>query len=264
MRLTRARRQSAPSSEGAPARAIEVRALTGPAGAIVIRDVAMTCESGAMAVVLGPIHAGKTMLLRHIVGLELAEHGEILLDGESFDATGEPDVVVRRMRTRVGVVFQGAALISRLSALENVELPLLEHTNATAAEARDAAHVLLGEVGLSIDPDVTPGQLDRATQRRVAMARALALRPSVLLLDEPTQGLDPHSAAELDDTLERLQHAGGFALVVFSHDVRYAFGRADRLYVMSGGAVIENGTPESVRESENEVVRRLLHRRGVE
>lgn len=241
---------------------LTVQTLTGPAGAPGIFNISMEVERGCTTVVLGPIHSGKTLLMRHLVGLEEASTGTITIDGEAFDARGEPDVVLRRMRARIGVVFQGAALISRLSALDNVELPLLEHTNATAEEATDAAHALLSEAGLAIDPDISPAQLGRAAQRRVALARALALRPPVMLLDEPTQGLDPHAASELDETLERLQSVNGFGLVIFSHDVRYAFGRADRIYVMSNGSVIEQGTPEAVRESNNDVVHRLLNRRG--
>ena len=241
---------------------LEVRHLTGPAGAPGIHDVSIACERGRMTVVLGPIHAGKTLLMRHVVGLEVASRGNITIDGETFSACGESDIVLRRMRTRIGVVFQGAALISRLSALENVELPLLEHTNASADEASDAAAALLAEVGIDHDVDAEPGQLDRATQRRVALARALALRPPVLLLDEPSQGLDAHAAAELDDTLAELQAANGFGTVIFSHDVRYAFGRADKVYVMANGRIIESGTCEEVRSSGNEVVHRLLNRRG--
>jgi phospholipid/cholesterol/gamma-HCH transport system ATP-binding protein len=240
---------------------LDVQSLTGPRRAPAIFDVSITCQRGCTTVVLGPIHAGKTVLMRHLVGLEDALRGTIIIDGEAFSATGESEAILRRMRTRVGVVFQGAALISRLSALENVELPLLEHSNATAPEASQAAAALLAEAGLRIDPAVTPSQLGRAAQRRVALARALALRPPVLLLDEPTQGLDPHASHELDETLERIQREHGHGIVIFSHDVRFAFGRADMIYVMSDGSIIERGTPEAVRESDNPVVHRLLNRR---
>lgn len=241
---------------------LEVRALTGPRRAPTVFDVSLQCARGATTLVLGPIHAGKTLLMRHLVGLEQAQGGTICVEGEAFDARGESDAVLRRMRTRIGVVFAGSALISRLSSLENVELPLLEHTSATAAEARRAAARLLSEVGLDPADDTPPGQLGRAAQRRVALARALALRPPVVLMDEPSQGLDPHSAAELDDVLTRLQQEHGFGLLLFTHDVRYAFGRADYVYVMAAGQVIEEGPAESVRASRNEVVQRLLDRRG--
>jgi ABC-type transporter Mla maintaining outer membrane lipid asymmetry ATPase subunit MlaF len=242
---------------------LEVRDLTGPVGTPVIFDVSLSCFRGKTSVVLGPIHSGKSMLMRNLLGLEQARHGEIIVDGERFDAAGESESRLRRLRTCVGSVFQGAALISRLGAIENVELPLLEHTNASADEAKEAAAVLLREVGLNIDPETTPGQLDRDDQRRLALARALALRPPVVLLDEPTQGLHAHAAAELDETIARLQDSHGFGTLIFSHDPRYAFGRADRIFVMEAGRIVETGSPEQVREGASDVVSRLLDRRGV-
>lgn len=247
-----------------PGAVLEVRSLTGPVSSPAIFDVSLACERGCTTVVLGPIHAGKSMVMRHVLGLERAHDGTIVVDGENFDATGETEDRLRRLRTRVGSVFQGAALISRLGAMDNIELPLLEHTDASAEEAKEAALELMREVGLRIDPETTPLQLDRDVQRRVAIARALALRPPVLLLDEPTQGLDAHAAAELESTLDRLQARHGFGTLIFSHDPRYAFGGAERLYVMASGRVLESGTPHEVRHSENEVVSRLLLRRGRE
>lgn len=241
---------------------LEVRDLTGPAEAPVLFDISLVCLRGNTSVVLGPIHAGKSTLMRNMLGLERARHGEVIVEGERFDAAGETEERLRRLRTCIGSVFQGAALISRLGALENVELPLLEHTDASAREARDAAAQLMLEVGLDIDPDATPGQLDRDEQRRLALARAMALRPPVVILDEPTQGLHAHAAAELDETIARLQQSHGFGTLIFSHDPRYAFGRADRIYVMAGGRIVEAGTPEHVRECGNDVVSRLLDRRG--
>ena len=241
--------------------ALEVRSLTGPVGAPMLRDVSVTVPRGRTNLVLGPIHSGKSLLLRHIVGLECAEHGTIVVDGEAYDATGEPDSVLRRMRTRMGVVFEGSALLTRLSVLENVELPLLEHTAATAEEARDAARELLAEVGLVFDVDLTPLQLGRLERRRVALARALALRPPIVLLDEPTHGLDSHSAQLFDDTVAQLQDQEGFALMIFSHEVRHAYGRAEYVSVMSEGTIVEQGEREALLKSDHEVIRRLLKRR---
>lgn len=241
--------------------ALEVRNLTGPVGTPMLHDVSLTVPRGRTHLVLGPIHSGKSQLLRHIVGLECAEHGTLLVDGESYDATGESESVLRRMRTRMGVVFEGSALLSRLSVLENVELPLLEHTAASAAEARDAAQELLAEVGLVFDADVTPLELGRLERRLVALARALALRPPVVLLDEPTHGLDSHSAQLFDDTIARLQDAERFAVVIFSNEVRHAYGRAEHVSVLSDGRVVEEGSREKLLQSDHEVIRRLLKRR---
>lgn len=242
---------------------LEVQSLTGPDRAPTIRDISLVCDRGSTSVVLGPIHAGKSMLMRHLLGLERARRGTVYVEGDAYDAAGESETRLRRMRTRIGSVFQGAALISRLGAVQNVELPLLEHTNASADQARSAAETLLHEVGLYMDLQATPTQLDRDVQRRVALARAMALRPPVILFDEPMQGLDPHAATQLEETMLRLQQANGFGTVIFSHDPRYAFGRADRIYVMAAGQIIEEGTPEQVRGSRNDIVLRMLNRREV-
>ncbi|MEP6692458.1 MAG: ATP-binding cassette domain-containing protein [Gemmatimonadaceae bacterium] len=242
---------------------LDVASLTGPAGRPAIFDVSLGAPRGGLTVVLGPIHSGKTMLLRHILGLECAERGTITIDGDDLDARGESEAVLRRARSRTGVVFEGAALLRRLSVLENVELPLLEHTDASPKQARELAHWLLEDVGISANEDMMPTELDRAEQRRVALARALALRPPLLLLDEPTSGLDSHAASELDETLSHLQQWGGFGIVILSHDVRYAFGHPGRVHVMVGGSIIESGDGETLRHSQHEIVRRLLDRRGV-
>jgi phospholipid/cholesterol/gamma-HCH transport system ATP-binding protein len=202
------------------------------------------------------------MIMRHIVGLETASTGTIRLDGETFDATRRDERSLRRLRTNIGVVFEGSALVTRISAVENVELPLLEHTDVAPAEARDTARELLAEVGLAVDDDTTSEQLTRAGQRLVALARALALRPPLLLLDEPTQGLDAHAAAQLDETIRRLQEANGFGVIIFSHEVRHAFGSARQIYVLGEGRIVANGDRNALMASTHAVVRSLLHRRG--
>ena len=241
---------------------LQVRDLTGPASDPAIKGVDLDVDRGGTRVVLGPIHSGKSMIMRHIVGLEVAKSGTIRIDGETFDATHKDEKALRRLRKRMGVVFEGSALVTRISAVENVELPLLEHTDVNPDEARDAARELLAEVGLTVDDETTPEQLTRVGQRLVALARALALRPPLLLLDEPTHSLDPHSAAQLDETIKRLQDANGFGVLIFTNEVRHAFGRARHIYVLAQGRVVAHGTREALLESRHAVVRSLLHRRG--
>ena len=241
---------------------LEVRGLTGPASDPAITSVDLDVERGGTRVVLGPIHSGKSMIMRHIVGLEIASAGTIRVDGETFDATHADEKLLLRLRKRIGVLFEGSALVTRISAVENVELPLLEHTDVAPEEARDAARELLAEVGLTVDDETTPEQLTRVGQRLVALARALALRPPLLLLDEPTHSLDPHSAAQLDETIRRLQDANGFGVLIFTNEVRHAFGRARHIYVLSQGRVVASGDRDVLLESQHAVVRSLLHRRG--
>ena len=241
---------------------LEVEGLSGPVEAPVIHDIDLRVARGQTNVVLGQIHSGKTMVMRHLVGLERAEQGTVAVAGIRYDARGEQDERLRQLRTRMGVVFEGSALMTRLGVIENVELPILEHSDASPREARDAARELLADVGLRVDDDTMPQQLGRAGQRRVALARALALRPALLLLDEPTIGLDSHSAAELDDTLARLQGRDGFGTLVFSHEVRHAYGRANDIFVMARGRIVARGSREALLHDPHEAVRRLLNRRS--
>jgi phospholipid/cholesterol/gamma-HCH transport system ATP-binding protein len=218
-------------------------------------------NAGETVLVLGPIQSGKSMLMRHLLGLEAAESGQITVDSLVFDATRPVDPALIELRTRVGVMFEGSALLRRISVTENVELPLLEHTEATTSEAREAARELLAEVGMQVETDTMPGELDRAQQRRVALARAIALRPCLLLLDEPTLGLDSHAAHEFDQVFESVQKRHRFGGVIFSHEVRHAFGPVKEIDIMVEGRIVARGPRDQLLESEDPFVRRLLHRR---
>ena len=226
-----------------------------------IFDIELYVSRGETVLILGPIQSGKSMLMRHLVGLECAATGTIAVDGHSFDPTKPDEKALRKLRARVGVVFEGSALLRRISVLENVELPLLEHQHSSRAEARDAARELLAEVDIEVDDDTMPVQLGRAGQRRVALARALALRPRLLLLDEPTLGLDSQAAHEFDATMQALQTKYDFGLVIFSHEVRHAYAPANEIDVLVGGRIVARGSRETLLQSEDPVIHGLLHRR---
>jgi len=242
--------------------ALEVDGLTGPAGRTVIRDVSLRVPRGGTHVVLGNMHAGKSMLMRMILGLERAQAGTVTIDGTSFDAARPNERALADLRKRVGVVFESSALVSRLTLLENVALPLLEHTHVEGSAARDAAATLLREVGVDDDIERTPEGLSRLDRRRTALARALVLRPTLLLIDEPGHGLDADAAAELDHRLLALQREYGCATLICSQEVRYAFRAPDSVSVLAGGTVIDQGELDDLRHSDHESVRRLVDRRG--
>jgi ABC-type transporter Mla maintaining outer membrane lipid asymmetry ATPase subunit MlaF len=246
----------------AGAYALEVDGLTGPVGRTVIRDVSLRVPRGGTHVVLGNMHAGKSILLRMILGLERAQTGTVIIDGTSFDAASPNERALANIRKRVGVVFDSSALVSRLTLLENVELPLLEHTHVQASAARETAAKLLREVGVDDELERTPEGLSRLDRRRTALARALALRPALLLIDEPGYGLDADAAAELDDRLLALQSEYGCAALICSQEVRYAFRAPNAVSVLAGGTVIDQGELEDLRRSDHESVRRLVDRRG--
>lgn len=242
--------------------ALVVRDLTGPAGAPVMHDITFDVARGQRLLVLGPIESGKTMVMRHVLGLERAERGTVVVDGLSFDPTDPDERRLREVRTHLGAVFASAALLRDITIVENVELPLLEHERASQARARDVARELLREVGVRVPDHTYPQQLDRAGQRRVALARAVALQPALLLLDEPTAGLDETAAHAVDTVIDELQARYGCAVVIFTHEVRYAFRGAGEILVMHGGAIAARGALDTLMQSDVPVVRRMLHRRG--
>jgi len=242
-------------------RALEVHHLTGPSGSPIIFDIDLLVARGETVLVLGPIQSGKSMLMRHLVGLECADTGTIAVDGQAFNPTTPDEKALRKLRARVGVLFEGSALLRRISVLENVELPLLEHQHSSRAQARDAARELLAEVGIDVDDGTMPVEMGRAGQRRVALARALALGPRLLLLDEPTLGLDSQAAHDFDETLHALQTKYNFGIVIFSHEIRHAYSPANQIDVLAGGRIVARGTRESLLQSDDPVIHGLLHRR---
>jgi ABC-type transporter Mla maintaining outer membrane lipid asymmetry ATPase subunit MlaF len=229
-----------------------------------IHDLSLCLSCGCTMVILGPNHSGKSSILRHVLGLERATHGRVTVGEDAFDAAAPPPKILRRIRANVGAVFESSALLRRISNVENVELPMLEHTSARPREARERARELLSEVGLRLDDEGMPDDLTRADQRRVALARALALGPSVVVLDEPTAGLDASAAHGLDDTVAALQDRYGFGVLVLTREVRHAFGRVNEIDVFVDGRVVARGDRTHLLESEHPVVRQMLHRRGGE
>lgn len=253
---------STPTPNVDPLPALEVSDLTGPSRASVLHHVSLTVRRGGTHVILGPMQSGKSMLVRLLLGLERARSGTVSIDGIAFDAANPNEDALRRVRRRVGVVFESSALVSRLTLLENVELPLVEHTTIAAAGARDAAAALLRDVGVVRNIDRTPDGLSRLDRRRTALARALVLEPALLLIDEPGHGLDPHAATELDDTLRALHERYACGMLICSHEVRYAFRWPDAVSVLAGGRIVEQGNLEQLLHSRHQAVRRFIDRRG--
>jgi phospholipid/cholesterol/gamma-HCH transport system ATP-binding protein len=229
---------------------IGVRGLTmGFGDRVVMRDLDFTIRRGEVFVVMGPSGCGKTTLLRHLLGLQEPAAGEIRYGEESL--TGAPPDVRERILRRVGVLFQGGALWTSMTIAENVALPLEQHTSLPASTVRAVVRLKLALVGLSGFEDYFPWELSGGMQKRAALARAIALDPEILLVDEPSGSLDPPTARRLDALVRQLRDTLGTTTVVVTHDVATILGIGTRALFLDGesrGAIAE-GPPAELRRT---------------
>src|SRR5579871_1657612 len=211
---------------------LEARGLTLRYGTrAALEDVDVRVEQGEVLYVMGPSGCGKTTLLKCLVGLIHPDEGEVFFDGQPIEREGGP--VRDALRRAAGFVFQGGALLSSLSLVDNVALPMRVRHKLPDPVVEEAVRMKLAQVGLLEAVRLQPSELSGGMRKRAGIARALALDPSVLLLDEPTGGLDPVTADEIDSLVGRLREDLGVTVVVVSHDLASAHKLADRIVIMS-------------------------------
>jgi len=199
----------------------------------VLRDVSVEIHDGETFAVIGRSGSGKSVLLKHIVGLIRPDSGRVLVDGVDLHAL--PYERLRRVRRQFGVLFQGGALFDSMSALENVAFPVSTFSEATEAQARRRAQECLDLVELPDAAGKRPNELSGGQQKRVALARAIALEPKYILYDEPTSGLDPQTSHTIDDLIAGLSKRLGATSVVITHDIHSVLRVADRVgFVLEG------------------------------
>ena len=245
------------------ANAIEVRSLTKSYdGRPVLRGLDLDVHRGETLVILGGSGSGKSTLLRCLVGLERPDTGSVSIQGH--DVYCEDARELQQVRRRTGMAFQGGALFGSMTIAENVELPLREFTDLPDSTRRIIARIKLGMVGLEDAIDRYPSQLSGGMVKRAALARALALDPDVLFFDEPSAGLDPVTAAGIDELLLQLRKVFEVTVVVVTHELASAFKIGDRLALMHEGRFLVIDTPEAVRTCDNPIVRRFLDRQPPE
>jgi phospholipid/cholesterol/gamma-HCH transport system ATP-binding protein len=201
---------------------------------------------------MGPSGSGKTVLLKHLIGLESADAGEILIEGESVNGSAIAS------RYRMAMVFQSGALLNSLTVGENVGLYLTEHRLKPPAEIAKIVREKLEIVDLAGTEDKLPSELSGGMKKRVAIARALVGDPQLILYDEPTSELDPLTAITIAEEIESLQRRTGVTSIVVTHDRDLAFGVADRMAVIHQGNIIVSGTPAEVRACADPLVQRFL------
>ncbi len=225
----------------------------------VLFGIDLELQPGEILVIMGGSGSGKSTFLRHLIGLERPTAGRVsLLDCDMTTATPAER---RNLARRMGVAFQGGALLSSLSVAENVKLPLREHASLDEATMDIIARMKLEVVELGGFADLMPAELSGGMLKRAAVARAIALDPKLLFFDEPSAGLDPSVSAALDELILKLRDAMQMSIVVVTHELDSAFRIADRIAVLDRGCLLACDTPEAIRASDQERIQNLLNRR---
>ncbi len=231
-------------------------------GRAILKGVDLEVLRGETIVILGSSGSGKSTLLRCLVGLMPPDEGSVELFGTNIYQANRAQLL--ELRRKIGVAFQGSALFGSMTIGENVELAWKELTDVPDVNRHIIARVKLGMVGLENAIDLYPSELSGGMQKRASLARALSMDPELVFFDEPSAGLDPVTAADLDQLLIRLKEAFGMTLVVVTHEMESAFMIADRLALLQEGQFIIVDTPEAVKNSDDERVRSFLDRRPSE
>lgn len=222
----------------------------------VLDKVSFDVPEGSGFAILGRSGTGKSVALKHIIGLMRPDSGRVFVHGEEISALGGK--ALSKARQKVGFLFQNAALFDSISVGENVAFPMRRHTTLRDREIRERALAKLESVGLGGDFDKMPADLSGGMRKRAGLARAMALDPALLLVDEPSAGLDPITTEEIDDLLLRLKNESGTTLVIVTHNIPSARKLGDRLLMLHEGQIVAEGTAAELERSEHELVRAFM------
>lgn len=225
----------------------------------ILHSIDLGVREGEIMVIMGGSGSGKSTLLNTLLGLLRPTSGRVHILGE--DLTQISDVEKTLLRRKIGVAFQGGALFGSLNVLENIMLPLREHTKLDLNTMRIMARLKMQVVNLSGFEQLMPSELSGGMIKRAAFARAVVMDPKILFCDEPSAGLDPIVASAIDDLILNLRDAMGMSVVVVTHELESAFRIADRITVLDKGDILMTGTVDEIRSSENERIQNLLNRR---
>ena len=243
-----------PSSESL----VELRHLTfGYGERVILDDISLSVPRGKVTALMGASGGGKTTVLRLIGGQNLAQAGELLFDGQDVTRMKQPQLYAARRR--MGMLFQFGALFADQSVFDNVAFPLREHTDLSETLIRDIVLMKLNAVGLRGARDLMPGEVSGGMSRRVALARAIALDPELVMYDEPFSGLDPISLGTAARLIRQLNDSMGLTSIVVSHDLDATFNIADQVIILANGKIAAQGTPDEVRNSTNPLVYQFVH-----
>lgn len=236
---------------------IEARALCkGFNSHKVLSGLDLKVQRGETLVIIGRSGCGKSVFLKHVIGLMKADSGQLLVDGTDVSALSTKQL--NELRMRFGMLFQASALFDSMTVGENVGFSLIEHTELGEAEIDARVDEALELVGLKDIQDLRPAELSGGMKKRVALARAICMRPEILLYDEPTTGLDPITADAINDLIIQLHDKLKVTSVAVTHDMVSAYKIGTRIAMMFQGGIIETGLPDQIRNSPNPIVRQFI------
>jgi phospholipid/cholesterol/gamma-HCH transport system ATP-binding protein len=225
-------------------------------GKTVLDGVDLTIDRGKITVIIGRSGEGKSVLIKHIIGLLRPDAGRILLDGQDITALNEREF--NEVRRRFGMLFQGSALFDSMTVAENVGFPLKEHTDLYDKDVMNVVEEKLRRVGLVGVEEMMPADLSGGMKKRVGLARAIILDPEIVLFDEPTTGLDPIMGDSVANLMLETQRALKTTYIVITHDIQLTFKIADKVAMLHGGKIIATGTVEEIKRNPNPVLRQFL------
>jgi phospholipid/cholesterol/gamma-HCH transport system ATP-binding protein len=228
----------------------------------ILKDISFSIPKGLTTVILGGSGCGKSTLLKHLIGLLKPTRGTILIHDK--DITKMTEGELNDIRKKMGVLFQGSALLNSMTILDNVALPMREHTKLKESTIQIMVRMKLDLVGLSGFDSFYPSQLSGGMKKRAGLARALALDPELLFFDEPSAGLDPVTAAGLDELIVKLRNVFRMTIVVVTHELPSVFAIADYVIMLEKGEVIFSGTLDALKASDHPRIRMFLERRPEE
>lgn len=223
----------------------------------VLDEVSLTIETGSTCVIIGRSGCGKSVLLKHIIGLYRAESGSVLIDKNDIGKFREKEI--NELRMKISMVFQGGALFDSMTVGENVGFGLIEHHNVGGKDLLERIEESLSVVGLCGIANLKPSELSGGMKKRVALARAICMKPEVILYDEPTTGLDPITAGSINELIKRLHDKLKVTSVVVTHDMTSAYTIADRIAMLYQGKIIAQGTPNEIQNTEHPVVYQFIN-----
>ncbi|AQT68636.1 putative ABC transporter ATP-binding protein [Anaerohalosphaera lusitana] len=227
---------------------------------VVLDGISLSCEEGKTTVIIGPSGCGKTVLMKHMIALERPTEGQVYFKEQRIDEMHEKKLA--RLRLNFGFLFQGGALFDSLNVYENIIFPLRQHTKIKDWDAVDElVKQKLALVGMDGYQNHMPANLSGGQQKRVALARAIALNPQVILYDEPTTGLDPIRSDIINELILKLQQELTVTSVVVTHDMNSAYKIADRIIMLHNGKIVADGDAEHIRNHPNDIVQQFINGR---